>query len=58
MSQKPNGRDGPPPTLDSAIGDLNLAKETTDVTPAKAVFDSANVLLTLIRVGFHPTHVG
>ena len=42
--------------LDVAIADLNLAKETTNMTPAKSVFDSASVLLTVIRVCFFPAH--
>ena len=58
MSQLPRGRDEALSTLDAAIGDLNLAEKTADATPAKAAFDSASVLLTLIRVDSHPTHVG
>jgi hypothetical protein len=50
MSQQPDGRDGVLLTLDATIGDLDLAKETTRVTPAKDVFNSASVLLTIIRV--------
>lgn len=57
-SKRPNERDGNPSTLDAAIVDLNLANETTNLKPVKAVFDSASVLLTLIRVGFLPARGG
>jgi len=46
------------PSLNVAIGALNRAKEVTSVTPAKAAFTSAGVLLTTIRVGFLLAHVG
>lgn len=52
MPQRPNGQDRVLLTFDADIGDLNLAKEATHVAPAKDVFDSAIVLLTMIRVGF------
>lgn len=57
-SRRQNGRDGALPTLDTAIGDLTLAKDKTGVTQAKAVFDSASVVVTMIRVSFFPAHVG
>ena len=38
--------------LNVAIRGLDLAKEVLDVTPAAAVFGSASILLTMIRVGF------
>ena len=37
-----------------AIQAMNLAKEISSVTPAKAVFGSVSVLLTMIRVCFLP----
>ena len=40
--------------LDVAIEGLNLAKEVSSITPAKALFGSASVLLTMIRVRFLP----
>ena len=58
MSLQPGGQGGVLPTLDVAIGDLNLAKEATGVMPAKVAFDSASVLLTLIRVRLHSAHAG
>lgn len=45
-------------SLNEAIGALNRAKEATNITPAKAAFTSASVLLNMIRVGFLPVHVG
>jgi hypothetical protein len=49
--KRPNGRDETLSTLNAVIYDLNLAKETTSVTPAKVVLDSASTLLARIRVG-------
>jgi len=40
--------------LNVAIEVLNLAKEASSVTPAKAVFGSVSVLLTMIRVRLLP----
>ena len=45
-------------SLNIDIGALDRAKEAASVTPAKAAFTSAGVLLTVIRVGFLPVHVG
>jgi len=39
-------------SLNAAIEALNLAKELSGVTPAKAVFGTAGVILTMIRVSF------
>ena len=39
-------------SLNLAIEALNLAKEIANATPAKAVFGSVGVLLTMIRVRF------
>ena len=54
-SQRPKGRDGALPTLDAIIQILNLAKDTCDILPARAVFGAAIVLLTMIRVRFPPS---
>ena len=43
-------RDGVLSTLNVAIETMNLAKEVSIITPAKAVFGSVIVLLTMIRV--------
>lgn len=51
-SSQPKGRDGVLALLNGAIEALNLAKEISSVTPAKAVFGTAGVLLGLIRVCF------
>ena len=57
-SQRPKGQDGALSSLNAAIDALNLAKEASSITPAKAAFGSASVLLTTIRVDFLPVHVG
>ena len=48
-SQRPKGRDGALSMLIAAIEALNLAKEISSVTPAKAVFGSVSVPLATIR---------
>jgi hypothetical protein len=37
--------------LNAAIEAMNLAKEVSGVTPAKAIFGSVGVILAMIRVG-------
>ena len=49
-SQQPEAQDGTLSSLNMAIDGLILAKEVASVTPAKAVFGSVAVLLTMIRV--------
>ena len=39
-------------SLNVAIETLNLAKEVSSITPAKAVFGSVSVILTMIKVDF------
>ena len=51
-SQRPKGRDGALSSLNAAIEALNLAKEISGITPAKAAFGSVGVLLTMVRVRF------
>ena len=41
-----------------AIEVLNLAKEVSSITPAKAVFGSISVLLTMTMVHFLPFYDG
>ena len=41
---------GADPSVVDDIETLNLAKELPSITPAKATFDSTNVVLTMIRV--------
>ena len=50
--QRPKGQEGVSSSLNMAIDALNLAKELSSVTPAKAVFGSVGVLLTMIKVHF------
>jgi hypothetical protein len=49
MTSKSNGHDGTLSKLNVAIDALNIAKEVASLTPAKAVFGSVSVLLTMIR---------
>ena len=51
-SQRPKGREGAISALNIAIETLNLAKEVTSITPAKAVFGSVSAVLAMIRVSF------
>ena len=50
--QRPKGRDGTLSSLNVAIETMNLAKEVSSITPAKAVFGSVSILLTMVRVRF------
>jgi hypothetical protein len=47
-------RDGALSLLNAAIEAMNLAKEISSPTPAKAVFGSVSIILTMIRVGLLP----
>jgi len=49
-SQQPKNREGALSALNVAIDIVNLAKEVSDVTPAKAAFGTVGILLTMIRV--------
>ena len=51
-SQPPKEREGVVSALNAAIEVLNLAKEVSSATPAKAVFGSVSVILATIRVSF------
>ena len=44
-------------SLNMTIDALDLAKESTGVTPARTAFTSASALLTLIKVRFLPIYV-
>ena len=39
-------------SLNVLIEGLNLAENLSSITPAKAVFSTVSVILTMIRVGF------
>jgi len=49
-SQQSKGRDWAISSLNIAIEGLNLAKELSIITPARAAFGSVSVLLVMIRV--------
>jgi hypothetical protein len=55
--QRPKGQSGALSALDVAIEGLNIAKEVSSITPAKAVFGSVIVLLVMIRVSVRSVHV-
>jgi len=48
-SQRPKHRDAALSSLNVAVEGVNLAKELSGVTPAKAVFGTVSVILTMIR---------
>jgi hypothetical protein len=50
-AQRRNRRDAILSSLNTAIEVSNVAKEACSITPAKAVFGSFSVILTMIRVG-------
>ena len=50
--QQPKGQDGTISSLNIAIEAMNLAKEVSSITPAKAVFGSVSILITMVRVCF------
>jgi len=49
---QPKRRNNVVSSLNVAIETLNLAKEVSGITPAKAVFGFVSVLLTMVRVSF------
>ena len=49
-SQRNKGCEGAALTLGAAIEALNLAKELSTITPAKAIFGSVSFVLAMIRV--------
>ena len=48
--QRTKRQDNAIPLLNAAVEAMNLAKEVSSMTPAKAVFGSVSILLTMIRV--------
>ena len=48
-TQQPKEQEGTISALNALIEALNLAKEVSSITPAKAVFGSASILLVMIR---------
>ena len=53
-SQRRERRDDLLSSLNVAIEAMNLVKEVSTIPPAKAVFGSVSILLTMIRVRFLP----
>jgi len=53
-SQRPKGRENTISALNATIEALNLAKELSSITPAKAVFGTVSVILVMIRVSSLP----
>ena len=51
-SQQPKGQESAISALNTAIKALSVAEKTSSVAPAKPVFRSVTILLTLIRVRF------
>jgi len=51
-SQRPKGRDGTISGLNATIEALNLAKELSSITPAKAVFGSVSIILAVSLLVF------
>ena len=48
--QEPEEREDITSALNAAVEAMNLAKEVSSITPAKAVFGSVSVILAMIRV--------
>lgn len=53
-SQQPKRQENALSLLNAAIEVINLAKEVSSPTPAKAVFGFVSILLKMIRVLFLP----
>jgi len=53
-SQRPKGRENTISALNATIEALNLAKELSSITPAKAAFGTVSVILVMIRVSSLP----
>ena len=51
-SKQQKRRDDALSLLNAAVEAMNLAKEISSATPAKAIFGSVSVLLTMIMVRF------
>jgi len=51
-AQRQKRRDIVLSSLNVAIEGLNIAEKISSITPAKAVFSTVSVILTMIKVGF------
>jgi len=58
QSNRSNRRESAISSLNAAIDALNIVKEAMDPTPVKAALGAVSALLTMIRVGSLPVHVG
>ena len=56
-SQSQRRRDVTLSSLNMAIEAMNLAKEVSSIIPAKAVFGSASIVLTIIKVSVLPVRL-
>jgi len=56
-SQRPEGRENTVSSLNAAIETMNLAEKISSITPAKAVFATVSVLLTMIKVSSSPSAI-
>ena len=54
-SQRPKGRESVVSLLNTAIDAMDLAEKISSITPAKAVFGTVGVLLTMIKVFSSPS---
>ena len=57
-SKRQKGQESVLSFLNAAIEAMNLAKEVSSATPAKAVFGTVSALLTMIKVRFPPSSDG
>ena len=55
-SKKSKRREDVLSSLNVVIEGLNIAEKLSSITPAKAVFSTASVILTMIRVSFLLLH--
>ena len=51
-SKRPKGQEAAISALNAAVEAMNLAEKISTIAPAKTVFGTVSILLTLIRVCF------
>jgi hypothetical protein len=56
-AQRQERRENALSSLNVAIDALNLVREVSSITPVKAVFGSAGIIVTMIRVNFFLLHL-
>ena len=57
-SQRPKGRENSVSLLNAAIDAMDLAEKISSITPAKAVFATVGILLTMIKVSSSSSAMG